>query len=86
MAILNREVFDTLFKPKVLVERRKEEYNTVRPHSSLNYQSPAPEGIKPSSTFALIRTGTTNGRRLEYLPQQAGKYDLELKDRIRGRG
>ena len=32
---------------KVLVERWKTEYNTVRPHSSLNYQPPAPEAIKP---------------------------------------
>jgi hypothetical protein len=32
---------------QVLVERWKVEYNTVRPHSSLNYQPPALEAIKP---------------------------------------
>lgn len=45
--LLNREIFETLLEAKVLVERWKAEYNTVRPHSSLNYRSPAPEAIKP---------------------------------------
>ncbi|MBU0759805.1 MAG: transposase [Candidatus Omnitrophica bacterium] len=31
---------------KVLVERWKIEYNTAKPHSSLNYQPPAPEAIR----------------------------------------
>ena len=43
--LLNREVFDTLFEAKVLVERWKREYNTVRPHSSLGYRPPVPEAI-----------------------------------------
>ena len=45
--LLNREIFETLFEAKVLVERWRVEYNTVRPHSSLNYRPPAPEAIKP---------------------------------------
>ncbi len=45
--LLNREIFDTLFEAKVLVERWRKEYNTKRPHSSLNYQPPAPEAIEP---------------------------------------
>ncbi len=45
--LFNRKIFETLFEAKVLVERWKTEYNTVRPHSSLNYQPPAPEVIKP---------------------------------------
>ena len=36
--LLNQEIFETLFEAKVIVERWKTEYNTVRPHSSLNYQ------------------------------------------------
>jgi putative transposase len=35
--LLDREIFDTLYEAKVLVERWKREYNTVRPHSSLGY-------------------------------------------------
>ena len=45
--LLNREVFDTLWEAKVLIERWRFEYNTIRPHSSLNYKPPAPESIKP---------------------------------------
>jgi len=54
--LLNLEVFDTLLEAKVLVERWRRDYNTVRPHSSLNYQPPAPEAIKPErleNAFAL---------------------------------
>ena len=41
--LLEREVFDTLFEAKVLIERWRVHYNTVRPHSSLGYRPPAPE-------------------------------------------
>jgi putative transposase len=44
--LLNREIFETLLEAKVLVGRWKTEYNTIRPHSSLNYRSPAPGVIK----------------------------------------
>ncbi|MBU1148443.1 MAG: IS3 family transposase [Candidatus Omnitrophica bacterium] len=51
--LLNLEIFDTLYEAKVLVERWKWEYNTIRPHSSLGYQPPAPETIKPRWTEQL---------------------------------
>ena len=41
--LLNAELFDTLLEAKVLVERWRTVYNTVRPHSSLDYLPPAPE-------------------------------------------
>ena len=41
--LLEREVFDTLYEAKVLIERWRVQYNTVRPHSSLGYRPPAPE-------------------------------------------
>lgn len=44
---LNRELFDTLYEAKVLIERWRHEYNTIRPHSSLGYRPPAPEAIGP---------------------------------------
>jgi len=31
---------------KVLIERWRHHYNTVRPHSSLGYRPPAPEAIQ----------------------------------------
>src|SRR5210317_152666 len=45
--LLEREVFDTLLEAKVLIERWRHHYNTVRPHSSLSYRPPAPETIQP---------------------------------------
>ncbi|WDI41526.1 IS3 family transposase [Bremerella sp. P1] len=45
--LLDRELLDTLLEAKVLIERWRVEYNTVRPHSSLGYRPPAPEAILP---------------------------------------
>lgn len=44
---LNTEVFDTLIEAKVLIERWRKEYNTIRPHSSLGNRPPAPAAIQP---------------------------------------
>lgn len=44
---LNRELLDTLLEARVLTARWRREYNTVRPHSSLNYRPPAPETLEP---------------------------------------
>jgi len=56
--LLNGEVFDTLLEAKVLIERWRVEYNTIRPHSSLGYRPPAPEARPPhkSTSAALQRT------------------------------
>ncbi len=43
--LLNGEIFDTLLEAKVLIERWRVHYNTVRPHSALGYRPPAPEAI-----------------------------------------
>ena len=43
--LLAREEFDTLLEAKVLVERWRRHYNTIRPHSALGYRPPAPEAI-----------------------------------------
>ena len=40
---------DTLMEAKVLIERWRREYNTVRPHSALGYRPPAPEAVRPVS-------------------------------------
>ena len=45
--LLNAEVFDTLLEAKVLVERWRWEYNTIRPHSALGYRPPAPQAFRP---------------------------------------
>ena len=43
--LLNREVFTTLMEAKVLIEKWRQDYNTVRPHSALRYRPPAPEAV-----------------------------------------
>ncbi len=45
--LLAREQFTTLLEAKVLIERWKRHYNTVRPHGSLGYRAPAPEARQP---------------------------------------
>ena len=39
---LDREIFYTLAEARVLIERWRQHYNTVRPHSALGYRAPAP--------------------------------------------
>ena len=53
--LLDREIFYTLGEAKVLIERWRHEYNTVRPHSSLGYRPPAPEATlwHPSASASL---------------------------------
>jgi len=41
--LLNGEIFDTVTEARVITERWRKHYNTVRPHSSLGYRPPAPE-------------------------------------------
>ena len=43
--LLNVELFNDLREAKVLIERWRKHYNTVRPHTSIRYQPPAPEAI-----------------------------------------
>ena len=45
--LLERKAFDTLLEAKVLIERWRQHYNTVRPHSALGYRPPAPEAMYP---------------------------------------
>ena len=41
--LLNGEIFYTLAEARILIEAWRQQYNTVRPHSSLGYRPPAPE-------------------------------------------
>ena len=51
--LLNGESFNTLYEAKTVIESWRKHYNEVRPHSSLNYNPPAPKvvvGIIPHTT------------------------------------
>lgn len=43
--LLNGEVFYTLKEASVVIEQWRMHYNSIRPHSSLGYQPPAPEVV-----------------------------------------
>jgi transposase InsO family protein len=49
--LLDGEIFFSLAEAQVLIEAWRHHFNAVRPHSSLNYQPPAPEAI-------IARSGT----------------------------
>ena len=56
--LLEREAFDTLLEAKVLIERWRQHYSTIRPHSALGYSPPALEA------WQLCALGLLEGRNL----------------------
>jgi transposase InsO family protein len=44
--LLNGEIFYALMEAKVLTERWRQAYNSVRPHNALDYRPPAPEATE----------------------------------------
>lgn len=62
--LLMRERFDTLKEAKVLIERWRREYNTIRPHSALGYRPPAPETVAAEPASAPLQP-----------PQQHATYE-----------
>ena len=51
--LLNGESFYSLKEVQILTERWRQEYNTIRPHSSLGYRPPAPETIRLKQAVVL---------------------------------
>lgn len=63
--LLNGEIFYSMKEAEILVERWRKHYNTMRPHSSLDYRPPAPEAILPRPTglpYASLRSAQEGGR------------------------
>ena len=60
---LNGEIFYTLKEEKVLIEAWRRHYNTIRPHSSLQYRPPAPQALlwpaTPASLMGALPATTT---------------------------
>jgi transposase InsO family protein len=53
----------------VLIERWRQDYNTVRPHSTLGYRPPAPEARQPCAVASATprqphRAGLLEGKTL----------------------
>ena len=49
---LNQEIFYSLMEAQVVVEHWRNEYNAIRPHSSLGYRPPAPQATERRRTVA----------------------------------
>jgi transposase InsO family protein len=52
--LLSGEIFATLLDAKVLIENWRREYNTIRPHRSLEHKPPAPE-VMPNKGYLAGR-------------------------------
>ncbi len=59
--LLDREIVDTPLEARVLIERWREHYNTVRPHSSPGYRPPAPETIAAGPHSAPLQAAQQQG-------------------------
>lgn len=55
--LLNGEIFYTLKEAQILIEQWRILYNTIRPRSSLHYQTPAPEAVQVSHVLAAKGAG-----------------------------
>ena len=74
--------FDTLLEAKVLIERWRQEYNTVRPHSALGYRPPAPEAILPLSACSATlhkQTAAELAAQPSVLPVREHELELLLR-------
>ena len=45
--LLNGEIFYTMKEAKIIIEKWRINYNTIRPHMSLGNRPPCPETLKP---------------------------------------
>jgi transposase InsO family protein len=58
--LLNCEIFYTPKEAKIIIEGWRQHYNTIRPHSSLQYQPPAPEVLQwPAAQQQPISSATS---------------------------
>jgi len=57
--LLDGEIFYTLQEAQIVIESWRRHYNAVRPHASLGYKPPAPEGLVPAlAAWPSARTQT----------------------------
>jgi transposase InsO family protein len=49
--LLNGEIFYSLNEAQIVIEQWRRHYNTIRPHSALNYRPPAPQTFAPLAYY-----------------------------------
>jgi transposase InsO family protein len=52
--LLDGEIFYTVLEARVVIERWRQHYNTVRPHSSLGGRPPAPQTVVPKMEMLAV--------------------------------
>jgi transposase InsO family protein len=75
--LLNGEIFYTLREAKVLIERWRVHYNTIRPHSALAYRPPAPQVVGPAILRHRAQRATLELRRAPLRPPLGNKTCLD---------
>ena len=56
--LLNGEIFFSLLEAKIIIERWRCHYNTIRPHSSLGRRPPAPQTLQPRLKLLALELPT----------------------------
>ncbi len=79
--MLNGEIFYTLREAKVLIERWRQHYNRIRPHSALGYRPPAPETIAVPAITEYELGGTAPEPPASSPPESTGAV-TEEKNRL----
>jgi len=76
--LLNGEIFDTILEAKVLTEMWRNDYNNIRPHSSLNFSPLVPEVTfsREMVESTIYTTGTLNGGRSMRFDPKVGLMHL----------
>ena len=54
--ILNGEIFYLIEEMRVLAERWRVHYNTIRPHSSLGYRAPVPQTYPALNSMGMEKS------------------------------
>ena len=72
--LLAREIFYTLEEARVLIERWRQSYNQVRPHSSLGYRPPAPVTNRTGKARSGLRCCGATAR--SALPSATARFNI----------
>jgi hypothetical protein len=73
---LNGEIFYSMKELRVLAERWRIHYNTVRPHSSLGYRPPAPEAWLTEDSLGREKVESKERFPPFHTPDCDGSYPL----------
>ena len=77
------QIVAKLREAKVLIERWRQHYNRVRPHSSLGYRPPAPEAIVVSLITEHEEFGVSAPEPLAFPPPESAGQTLTTEcDRL----